>query len=599
MLPSMIIVAIGLALFLYAGYRWALPKPLPGIPYNVEATKSLLGDAPALRREVSKTGDLVAWFLKQNQKAGSPISQIFLQPLGGPYILVSDWRTARDVMLHRTREFDRSSLMYTYFEGLLGRQHFILKTGPEWKLHRRVVDDTMSPAFLNNMASHTIYARSLDWVELWNIKARLAAGRPFKASQDIHYAVLDTVLGFSFGSQFPRSATKPQIERLARITPETLGRLSTTQAIAESDTVIDFPEDPIDEGLKSMLELLETLEEVKTAPSVALKWWFVKKTPAYRYRTQMKDECIRTEIKKAVDARNRHGHDSIQADENPSWMRCAVAIIVDREARNARREGRAPDFFSTVVMEEIWGFLVAGTDTTSSVLAWSVKQLADHPKAQGRLRKALQTTYAKAIAESRLPSVEEIIQTPAPYLDATMEEILRCGGTIPIGDREAIVDTILLGHHIPKGTKVRFLHNGPGIRRPELEINEKKYGNGLKDPNGMEKTIPGWDSEDVDLFRPERWLSGSKKSVSGEDDTEWADLAFDAQAGPSIPFGLGIRGCFGRRLAYMEFRILLTMVIWNFELLKCPEELSSYAGQLAFVHKPRNCFVRLRKVNYQ
>ncbi|KAJ8122496.1 hypothetical protein ONZ43_g1324 [Nemania bipapillata] len=488
--------------------------------------------------------------------------------------------------------------MYTYFEGLLGRQHFILKTGPEWKLHRRVVDDTMSPAFLNNLASHTIYARSLDWVELWNTKARLAAGRPFRAIHDIHFAVLDTVLGFSFGSQFPRSATKPQMQRLARITPEELGRLSTAQENTGINSPIDFPEDQIDEGLKSMLELLETLEEVKTAPSVALKWWFVKKTSAYQYRTRMKDECIRGEIKRAVAARTKHGQASSEESESPSWMRCAVAIIVDREARNARREGRAPDFFSTVIMEEIWGFIVAGSDTMSTTLSWGVKFLADHPKTQDRLRKALQTAHANAIEQRRLPSVEEILQTPAAYLDAVMEEILRCGGTIPIGDREAIVDTVLLGHRIPKGTKVRFLHNGPGIRRPELEVNERKYNLCSPDSKEVEKVIPGWDNQDVDLFKPERWLRDPEKSATSDEDRDWASLSFDPQAGPSIPFGLGIRSCFGRRLAYVEFRILLTMVIWNFELLKCPEELSSYAGQLAFVHKPRNCFVRLKTVSY-
>lgn len=500
-------------------------------------------------------------------------------------------------MLHRTREFDRSSLMYTYFEGLLGRQHFILKTGPEWKLHRRVVDDTMSPAFLNNLASRTIYARSLDWVELWDTKARLAAGRPFRANHDIHYAVLDTVLGFSFGSQFTRSATKPQIERIARITPEELGRSPVALESAGHSIPIEFPEDSIDEGLKSMLELLETLEEVKTAPSVALKWWFAKKTSAYQYRTQMKDECIRGEIVKAVEARKKQSEDDSEESENTSSMRCAVAIIVDREARNAKREGRAPDFFSTVIMEEIWGFCVAGSDTMSTTLSWGVKFLADHPKAQDRLRKALQTAHAGAIKQKRLPSVEEILQTPVAYLDATMEEILRCGGTIPIGDREAIVDTVLLGHHIPKGTKVRFLHNGPGIRRPELKLNERKYIPGSEGSNEMEKAIPGWDNEDVDLFKPERWLRQPEKSAAGDEDMQWANRSFDPQAGPSIPFGLGIRGCFGRRLAYVEFRILLTMVIWNFELLKCPEELSSYAGQLAFVHKPRNCFVRLRKIS--
>ncbi|KAI1192806.1 hypothetical protein F5X97DRAFT_64324 [Nemania serpens] len=137
---------------------------------------------------------------------------------------------------------------------------------------------------------------------------------------------------------------------------------------------------------------------------------------------------------------------------------------------------------------------------------------------------------------------------------------------------------------------------GPGIRRPELEVNEEKYSRDSKDSGDVKTAIPGWDNEDVDLFKPKRWLNSPKKSAASGGGME-ADLVFNPQAGPSIPFGLGIRGCFGRRLAYVEFRILLTMVVWNFELLQCPEEFSSYAGQLAFVHKPRNCFVRLRKVS--
>lgn len=40
--------------------------------------------------------------------------------------------------------------------------------------------------------------------------------------------------------------------------------------------------------------------------------------------------------------------------------------------------------------------------------------------------------------------------------------MLWCGGTIFLRYREAIVNTLLLGHHILKETKVRFLSNGPG-----------------------------------------------------------------------------------------------------------------------------------------
>lgn len=43
---------------------------------------------------------------------------------------------------------------------------------------------------------------------------------------------------------------------------------------------------------------------------------------------------------------------------------------------------------------------------------------------------------------------------------------------------------------------------------------------------------------------------------------------------------------------------MLTMLIWNFELLECPEKLSGYSGLLAVVNKPQQCFVRLRKIDY-
>lgn len=45
----------GLAVALYCGYRAALPKPLPGIPYNQDASHKLLGDMPEMIRYVMRT----------------------------------------------------------------------------------------------------------------------------------------------------------------------------------------------------------------------------------------------------------------------------------------------------------------------------------------------------------------------------------------------------------------------------------------------------------------------------------------------------------------------------------------------------------------
>lgn len=45
----------GLAAAVYFGYRAALPRPLPGIPYNRDAANKLLGDVPEMIRYVMRT----------------------------------------------------------------------------------------------------------------------------------------------------------------------------------------------------------------------------------------------------------------------------------------------------------------------------------------------------------------------------------------------------------------------------------------------------------------------------------------------------------------------------------------------------------------
>lgn len=192
--------------------------------------------------------------------------------------------------------------------------------------------------------------------------------------------------------------------------------------------------------------------------------------------------------------------------------------------------------------------------------------------------------------EKRDPSIQEITETPIPYLDAMMEEILRIAGTVPAVDRQALCDTTLLGHHIPKGTIVFCLGMGPDLISPGFKVDEKLRSESSRSAkeHGRDRS---WNPEDIGLFRPERWLVPG--APGGKHEYE-----FDASAGPQLAFGLGTRGCFGKRLAYLEFRTLLTMLVWNFELQKCPEELSGYTATAVITHKPRQCYVRLRKVEF-
>jgi hypothetical protein len=58
-------------------YRLLLPKPLPGIPYNRNAARSIFGDLPSAISHVIKTGTISSWMLQQAKQLQSPVIQVF------------------------------------------------------------------------------------------------------------------------------------------------------------------------------------------------------------------------------------------------------------------------------------------------------------------------------------------------------------------------------------------------------------------------------------------------------------------------------------------------------------------------------------------
>jgi cytochrome P450 len=206
--------------------------------------------------------------------------------------------------------------------------------------------------------------------------------------------------------------------------------------------------------------------------------------------------------------------------------------------------------------------------------------MADHADVQDKLRSEIRSALADAAAEKRDPTIDEITKTNIPYLDATIEEILRRSFTVPSVSRVALNDTVVLGHHIPKGTELFFIGNGPSAISPAYEIADSLRSASYR---AATERVGSWDPKDMGQFRPERWL------VEKDGKT-----VFSANAGPLLVFGIGPRGCYGKRMAYLELRMSLVEIIWNFELQKCPEELSGHESLDRTVHAPQQCYVRLK-----
>ncbi|KAI1177726.1 cytochrome P450 [Nemania sp. FL0916] len=553
----------------YVLYRQLLPKPLPGIVYNASSAKSLWGDSPDLIRTVSVTG-FGPWCAAQIAKAGAPLCQVFMRPFGRPSILVDDYREAHDILTRRTlpgrdADFDKTTFT-TDCMGCLGHFHANFRASiheDRLKWNRALLQDLMAPTFLYGAMGPAVHSKCMELVRLLEVKTSLASGRPFNAKTDLDYLALDVMLYFAFMEKFNDAALGPQMTLLSSLEVQDLTK-------GHIDEPVVFPEAQIGAFLKASRSIPMVVERYFAAvlPRLSLWWW--KKQTWYKTIFSEKYQVLVEQLGKA------------RKDYSDDEFRSAAEYMLMRAEREARKHGRNAELETDILVDELHGELVAGSHTTGGAFGWQIKSLTSHPHIQARLRKSLYASLPQAVADGRLPTAEELRRVRLPYLDAFIEETLR-SNAVPV-TREAVRDTTVLGHHIPKGYQVILVPNGPGSVSPWLPVSAPE-----RSPAAREAKLNDcWDGkQDPQVFDPERWLVRTG-------DTE-ADIEFRGAAGPQLVFGHGVRGCWGKKLAQMELRTVVALLVWHFEFLEIPEALAGNDATEGIARRPNRVFVRLKK----
>ncbi|KAN0106894.1 cytochrome P450 [Hyaloscypha variabilis] len=560
-----------LALLLTLLYRAALPKPIPGIPYNHASARSIFGDIPGMMKWKAETRETFTWMTEQCKLLNAPMVQLFVKPFSLPWVIVTDARECLDVLTRRSKEFDRSSFTTDVVLPILREHHFPFPSGPKQRAHRALLSDLMTPAFLNEVAAPRLYHATLELLQLWRRKAELAGGHPFAAQEDIANTALDTIWAASIGEE--ARTTNAQIEVIAKC--------SAIELPSKQDLPVKFPKALVPYDIECIRAVIGSMEVGLASPLPGLSYWFYLKRPSILRAFNRKDLMLSNALK---DSRDRLGSEEIDIGNVP--IRSAMDYVLRRELLQARKERRPPRLdgsHATVLKDELFGFLLAGHETTSTTLQWGMKLLTDHQEVQARLHESLRDAIPTAAAEGRQPSYVEIMNSKVPYLDAVIEEMLRCGGTAAAQARQCLFETELLGVRLPKGTNVLFMTNGPSFVSPPMAVDERLRSQSCQEAKDK---IGEWDSQDLSEFKPERWLSTDSE---GRVDINW-------QAGPNAQFGGGARGCFGRKFAYLEMRTVMTIVFWNFKLLPVPAELSSYRAYDSVAHVPQQFFIRLAPI---
>jgi len=554
-----------LLVFGYLVIQRAYPRPLAGIPYNRDAARRLTGDLGEVAAFGKRGGSFRLWFLEQATRHGSAITQVFLCPFLRPAVIVSDYREVHDILSHRDGVDFKRGKKVDAFRGILPHAFPAMETfDPRFKPSRDLARDLMTPSILNSVNAPRIHDVTMSLVELWTLKARLAGGKPFDVSDDISEFSFDAILSAATGLGPDGGDVKRQIRHLTTHQDETTS--------SHGGAVVVFPSAPKSAKLAALRVDEDSLWKGFVIPWPGLYHALNNLRPSVRRARRTLQGHIAAQI----------AHNLRHPDNPPQ---CALDYVMQRELRAAEKANRPPILNDPRILEPIYGYLIAGHDTSSGSLLWFLRRLTAHPHYQTKTRNCLRATHADAWAQRRRPTAAELARRPSsPWLDAALEETLRLNTPVVNIMVVTKTDTVVLGAFVPRDTPVFLNLGGPSINAPSVRVEEgvRRKGGEVAWPAQREN----WDGEEPGVFRPERWLKG----------LEEGKVVFDPAAGPALAFSAGNRGCWGKRLGYLELKIVAALLVWSFEFEEVPGELVSWETYDSLVTAPKECIVRLREV---
>ena len=176
-------------------------------------------------------------------------------------------------------------------------------------------------------------------------------------------------------------------------------------------------------------------------------------------------------------------------------------------------------FSDKEIRDEILTIILAGHETTATLLTWSIMWLGKNNNSLEKLQKESDNT--PWIKEKRFPTLEESYSLT--FVGQVIDETLRLSSPSWFNMRQASEDVYLKNIFVPKGTHI--------VISPYITHRMKKY---YKNPM---------------RWYPERWTDEFKK---------------DLPKGAYIPFGLGTRKCIGDQFGILEAKIILLLLAHNF-----------------------------------
>ncbi|CAF1213925.1 unnamed protein product [Rotaria sordida] len=433
-----------------------------------------------------------------------------------PILIVSDPNILQDIFITSFSNF-HSHREYTFDQPHEKEGHLFIAQGLRWKRQRFVINPTFSSIKLKQMSpliNHSIDALMKKLTEQYQL------GEPFDIYAFLKRFTMDTIwsCGFGLDTDMQNNPNDPYLIQSQRVfSAENAYRKIVLLSLFMPEfkwfwITLDAVDNIVRRWLRHYVPLARKL--ITDDPIIWIKKQaqeLIKKRVNLGYTSRM--DLLQLMLGSASD------QEFIEDRSAPT------DVTTDTEIE-------APPLVRKITKHEIAGniylFMIAGYETTSTALAYACYVLATNPNEQIKLQEHIDSHF-NPDTDNDMLSYETI--SKMEYLDMFIREVLRMYPIAPIASNRQSVEDFHISHFgtIPAGTIVG------------IDIYSVHFDSDL------------WGPVDPNVFYPERFA------------TKRHPLAW-------IPFGSGPRNCVGMRFALMQMKLVLIRLLKTYSVIECGKQ---------------------------
>ncbi|XP_062987922.1 cytochrome P450 2J2-like [Elgaria multicarinata webbii] len=396
-----------------------------------------------------------------------------------PVIGVSGFQAVKEVLINHAEAFSERPL--SPFLKAIGRERgIILSNGHTWKQQRRFSLVTLRKLGLGKKGmEHQIKEEAQQLVETF---AR-AKGQPLDPSLSITNAVSNVICAVTFGHRFSLEDEKFQ---------KLVGAIDVASKFQDSIVFLLYEMFP----------------------------WIMKHLPGTHKKVFSAFELVLSFAREEIEK-----HKEQQSFHEPQDFIDFYLLQIEKS-----RNDPNSTYDEENLVHCIHDFFIAGTETTSTSLRWSLLLLTNHPDIQDKVYKEIEDVFGSSCSIC-YQDIKKL-----PYTNAVIHEMQRSKYNLLFGGpRQCTKDVKVNGYLIPKGAFI---------------VSDLRSV--LLDPERWETPVG---------FNPNHFLDKDGNFVAREE---------------FLPFGAGARVCLAEQLARIEIFILLTSLLraFRFQLPEGVEKLS-------------------------